>query len=121
MQLAAVMIYAKNLPLMAAFYGETLGLSSVPETRTDTWAEFAAGGVRLALHAIPPHLAADIEILTPPQPREETPFKLIFAVHDPPSEQRRLEALGVTILPRPWTGFDALDPEGNIFHIGAGK
>ena len=120
MRLASVMIYAKDLARMANFYGDTLGLAALPENRTDKWAEFEAGGVRLALHAIPPHIAADIKILTPPEAREETPFKLIFAVDDTPSEQRRLEALGVTILPRPWNGFDALDPEGNIFHIGTG-
>jgi hypothetical protein len=36
--------------------------------------------VRLALHAIPPYIAAQIQITRPPRAREETPLKLLFEV-----------------------------------------
>jgi hypothetical protein len=70
------------------------------------------------LHAIPPEIAADqIEILSPPRQRDNNPVKLMFEVEDVVSERKRLEALGVTILERPWGSCDGIDPEGNVFQI----
>ena len=111
------MIYVKDLSRMAAFYGEVLGLRPVAGSRSDSWAEFDAGAATLGLHAIPPEIASQFEITTPPQPREEYPVKLIFAVKDLDAEQARLEALGVTMTRRPWGSCDGMDPEGNIFQI----
>jgi hypothetical protein len=88
---------------------------------TDTWAEFDAGGVRFALHAIPPEAARQVEIASPPQPREKCPVKLIFEVGDVPAERTRLEGLGIAMVQRPWQGpseaCDGIDPEGNVFQI----
>ena len=77
MRLQLAMIYAKDLPLMAGFYGDTLGLKPIEGSRTESWVEFDAGGVVLGLHAIPSHIADQIEITSPPQVREETPIKLV--------------------------------------------
>ena len=82
MRLQLAMIYVKDLPRMAGFYGDTLGLKLIEATRTESWVEFDAGGVVLALHAIPSHIADQIEITSPPLVREETPLKLVFAVTD---------------------------------------
>ena len=117
MQLGTVMIYAKDLPLMAAFYEQTLGLPAIAETRTEHWVELRAGAVKIALHAIPAHIAAEIKITSPPEAREQTPLKLLFAVPNVAAEAARLKALGVTIFERPWGGCDAMDPEGNIFGL----
>ncbi len=111
------MLYVKDLPGMAAFYGETLGLKAIAETRMDTWVEFESGSANFALHAIPPEIAEQIEILSPPDPRDRNPVKLMFEVENVASERKRLEALGVTILQRPWGTCDGVDPEGNIFQI----
>jgi predicted enzyme related to lactoylglutathione lyase len=111
------MIYVKDLHRMAAFYGDILGLKLIDETRMDTWVEFEAGAAQFALHAIPPQIAHQIQTSSPPQPREKNPVKLIFEVENLVSERRRLEALGVTIVQRPWGTFDGIDPEGNIFQI----
>lgn len=113
------MLYVKDLPRMASFYAGTLGLKAIESTRTESWLEFESG---FALHAIPPHIAAEIEITTPPEVREESPMKVFFAVPDVASERRRLESLGVTIVQRPWSTpsdptFDAIDPEGNVFTL----
>jgi predicted enzyme related to lactoylglutathione lyase len=43
--------------------------------------------------------------------------KLSFEVEDVVSEIERLEALGVTIIKRPWGAYDGVDPEGNVFGI----
>lgn len=111
------MIFAKDLPRMAAFYCETLGLPVVPETRTDHWLELDAGAVGLGLHAIPESIAEGIEIETPPVAREATPVKLVFAADDWEAQCDKLERLGVTVMRKPWGGADCLDPEGNVFHI----
>jgi len=115
MRLQRAMFYVKDLDRMVNFYGETLGLKVIEETRTDNWAEFDAGGTRFALHAIPREIADQIEISSPPTPREKCPVKLTFEVED--AGARRLKPLGVTIIERPWGSCDAVDPEGNIFGI----
>lgn len=119
MQLQCAMLFVKNVPLMATFYEDVLGLKPIGETRTDTWVEFETGSARFALHAIPPELAGQIEISSPPRAREKNPVKLIFAVSDVERERARIEALGVTTLIRPWGACDAVDPEGNVFGIRA--
>jgi catechol 2,3-dioxygenase-like lactoylglutathione lyase family enzyme len=115
MRLNRVILFVKDIDRMAAFYGGALGLRPVEETRTDAWLEFDAGGIRLALHAIPVHIADRIEISSPPRPREETPIKPAFEVDDVTSERRRLESLSVTVRQHAWGGCDAIDPEGNVF------
>jgi catechol 2,3-dioxygenase-like lactoylglutathione lyase family enzyme len=117
MRLHRAMIFVKDLHLMAKFYGDTLGLKALEEARAGSWAEFDAGSARLVLHAIPSHIADQIEISAPPRPREENPVKLIFVVEDVESERARLAVLGITMMPRPWGACDGIDPEGNIFQI----
>jgi predicted enzyme related to lactoylglutathione lyase len=102
---------------MVAFYEMSLGLKPIKETRMDSWAEFDMGGSSFALHAIPAPIASQIEVSSPPQPRESNPVKLIFEVEDLEMEVRRLTTLGLSILQRPWGTFDGIDPEGNIFQI----
>jgi catechol 2,3-dioxygenase-like lactoylglutathione lyase family enzyme len=114
MRLSRAMIYVKDLSRMAAFYADTIGLTPIAEARTRTWAEFDAGGAGFALHAIPAEIAEQIQISSPPQPREETPIKLSFAVPNLAAEVDRLRSLGVTIVERPWGAYDLVDPEGNI-------
>src|SRR5215469_16524594 len=74
-----------------------------------------------SLHAIPAEIAKNIEIASPPTPREEHPVKLIFEVKDVESECARLESLGIQLVRRPWhkpgEACDAVDPEGNVFQI----
>lgn len=117
MRLSRAMIFVKNLDRMAAFYAQALGLKPVDGARTASWAEFEGGGTRLALHAIPPHIAATLEVADPPRAREENPVKLIFEVDDLAAAKAKLQSHGATILERPWGACDALDPEGNVFQI----
>jgi catechol 2,3-dioxygenase-like lactoylglutathione lyase family enzyme len=119
MRLGRAMIYVKDLPRMAAFYGNTLGLKPIEDTRTDTWVEFNAGSATFALHAIPGEIVEAIENSAPALAREMNPVKLIFEVADVASESLRLESLGVPVVHRPWGTCDGIDPEGNIFGISA--
>jgi len=108
---------------MKGFYEQMLGAPPVNTEWMDSWALFDTGGTRFALHAIPPEIARDITISSPPKARETSPAKLIFAVDNVPAERDRLEGMGVPMLPRPWQKAaeecDGVDPEGNIFQISS--
>ena len=120
-RLNRAMIFVKDLDRMANFYALGFGLKPVEGTRTESWAEFEAGGSRLALHAIPSHIEAAIDIQDPPRAREENAIKLIFEVDDLSSAKARLQSQGATFIERPWGAWDGLDPEGNVFQIGQGR
>ncbi len=118
MKLRQAMIFAKDMERMIAFYRDGLGLRLLPETRQDGWVEFDAGGVLLALHAIPAHIAATIDIATPPRAREDTPIKLVFEAADIATARTHLIAHGAVMFePRTSGGCDGLDPEGNVFQV----
>jgi predicted enzyme related to lactoylglutathione lyase len=117
-ELRRVIVFAKDLEAMAAFYRDALGLRPIPSAAGSGWVEFEAGGARLALHAIPAALAAGISIADPARPREDTPIKIVFAVDDVDAERSRLVRAGATMFEvRPWGACDGIDPEGNVFQI----
>lgn len=121
MKLHSALLYVKDLQRMKRFYSEILGSTPTNQDSTDVWATFETGGAGFALHAIPAEIAKNIEIKSPPTPRDAEPVKLVFEVKDVESERMRLESLGVQVLRRPWQKpgemCDAVDPEGNIFQI----
>jgi predicted enzyme related to lactoylglutathione lyase len=121
MRLRSVMLYVKDLKRMTRFYADMLGTEPSNQTWTEAWANFDAGGIRFALHAVSTSIAENIQIASPPVPRENEPVKLIFEVADVESERQRLESLGIQTIRRPWQqpgeACDAVDPEGNIFQI----
>ena len=96
---------------------DEVGVKPVNEKWADEWAEFDLGSARFALHAIPADIAKQIEITSPPKPREKTPVKLTFEVVDVEAERARLASLGATVVQRPWGSWDGVDPEGNDFGI----
>jgi len=117
MQLHWAMLFVRDLERMTAFYREVLGLRPLEDTRLDNWVEFDGDRSRFSLHAIPAETAAGIRIESPPQPRERSPVKLTFAVRDADATLARLAAMGLPVLPRPWGGTEAVDPEGNVFAV----
>jgi len=123
MQLGCAMLFVKDFARMREFYERLLQTSPVNTQWTDSYALFNAGGAQFALHAIPEAAARGIEVSTPPRPREQGAFKLIYCVDDIAAESARLESLGVPLLHREWQNpeesTDAVDPEGNVFQITA--
>jgi predicted enzyme related to lactoylglutathione lyase len=118
MKLRMAMIFAKDLNRMLAFYRDGLGLTPVPDQCGEGWAVFDAGGARVALHAVPPAIARNIEIAEPPQARSETPIKLVFHTEDLEAVALRLAGLGAKLFPPRVSGSrDVVDPEGNIFQL----
>ena len=118
MRLRRALIFTKNIERMTAFYRDALGLIPLPDKSSEGWLEFDAGGVALALHAIPEHIAKDIEIKDPPAAREGTPIKLVFEVPDVEVARINLINHGAVMSePSAWGFCDGTDPEGNVFQI----
>jgi predicted enzyme related to lactoylglutathione lyase len=122
MELRRAMIFVKDMERMTAFYRDGMGLRLLPEATQEGWVEFQAGGSTLALHAIPSHIAKDIDITDPPQAREQTPIKLVFETPDLEAARGHLIAQGAVMHPPRHAGSqagncDGLDPEGNVFQI----
>lgn len=109
------MLFVADLPAMTAFYRDVVGFTPIEETRLDDWVEFDTGETRFALHAIP----SEVGVQPSPAPRETGGCKLILAVDDLVAARERLSAAGVTILDRPWGGWDFSDPEGNVIGVRA--
>jgi predicted enzyme related to lactoylglutathione lyase len=117
-RLSTAVVFAKDMQRMAEFYHDALGLPLVAAPMAPGWLEFDAGAVRLALHALPPRTARQIEITHPPRAREETPIKLLFEVDDLDEVRRRLVHYGATMFEPKTSGVcDGLDPEGNVFSL----
>ena len=102
---------------MTAFYRNALGLLFLAAESAEGWAVFDAGGLKLALHAIPPAIAANIEIADPPDARGETPIKLFFKCDDLDTARAHLLSHGAVMFEPKYGRCDGLDPEGNVFSI----
>lgn len=117
LRLRRTILFAKDMRRMTDFYHDAFGLPVVSANQPG-WVEFDAGGVSLALHDIPPRIAKQTVITTPPRAREETPIKLVFEVENLEAARRHLSAHGATMFePKTWGTCDGLDPEGNVFQL----
>lgn len=121
-RIARVILFAKDIAAMAAFYRDVVGLSPVatPDDSED-WRAFDAGGCQLALHAIPARYAEHIEITTPPEPREGSPMKVAFFAPDVAAAREALVRRGARMGEVQRFGdlvmCDGVDPEGNVFQF----
>ena len=78
--------------------------------------------LQLVLHRIPPHIAADIVVTSPPQRREDVAMKFFLTVPDLDVAAERIAALGGTLFDDRWQGpgftvCNAMDAEGNVFQV----
>jgi predicted enzyme related to lactoylglutathione lyase len=119
---AGALVYAKALDRLSAFYQQVLGMRLLAADGHHHVIESA--DLQLVIHAIPPHIAADIALTTPPQVREDQAIKLFFTVASLATAQAQIEALGGGVFGPvyPGPGFqarNAFDCEGNVFHLRA--
>jgi catechol 2,3-dioxygenase-like lactoylglutathione lyase family enzyme len=108
-------LFVADVTRMQAFYQGVLGLSVL--TAEPGWVRLDAGGVVLALHAIPPGPKPP----EPPPERVDACTKLCFHVDDIEAARAALVAAGVRMRKMNQYGdvafCDGIDPEGNIFQI----
>ena len=119
---AGAIVYAKDIHRLARFYAAVADLEVMHEV--DDHIVLESETVELVVVAIPAATAARIVITTPPQRRENTAFKLAFAVPslaqareaaaatggelNPPGKEWRFQGLRVC---------DGCDPEGNMIQL----
>ena len=117
---AGVVLYALDLERVATFYEGVLGM----ERRVSDANHVAlfSGDFQLVIHAIPAPIAARIVIQSPPEPREETAFRLFFTVASLSQAARTVATRGGELFPHGGKDDgvrvrDGCDPEGNIFQL----
>lgn len=118
---SGALIYAKHLAQLSTFYRELFDMTVL--TADDQHHVIESADAQLIIHAIPSAIADHITITTPPQPREEQAIKLFFTVDtDLATAEQRIVALGGGVFGAIYDGpgfraRNAMDPEGNIFHL----
>lgn len=117
---AGIFIYAKDPDRLAAFYETVLGMTAAH--RTDEMSVLRSPDLQLIVHAMPPHVAAQVVITTPPQLRDSAAIKFFATVESLAAAQDRAHALGGQVFTEQWRGpgfvvRNASDPEGNIFQL----
>ena len=117
---AGAILYAKDLARVSAFYCELLDMRLLHAGPQHHVIESA--DLQLLIHAIPPAIAAGIEIAMPPVPREDTPLKLFFSVPSLVAAADVISRLGGGAVPGEWPGpgfriRHFYDCEGNVFQL----
>lgn len=118
-QQQGLVVFAKNKERVSAFYQQTLNLDLLESASSHD--VLRGQGYEVVIHAIPREYATSIQIATPPEPREDTPFKPTFVVTSLAEARRAAESAGGYLNPdeRAWhfrghVVLDGWDPEGNI-------
>jgi predicted enzyme related to lactoylglutathione lyase len=117
---AGLLIYAKNLASLSRFYQELLSLKVIA---TDSECVVAGNDdVQLVFHAIPTHIASQITISSPPEPRAEQALKPFFTVASLAVAEQQAREFGGFVFGPTWEGpgfvvRQACDPEGNIIQL----
>ncbi len=92
-RLGRVILFAKDVRRLGAFYQDVLGLSVIATDHDpDEWLLLDTGGAELALHRVPDPWNAGLEITDPPQPRHGSPHKAVFVVDDVVATREQLLA-----------------------------
>lgn len=118
---AGLMLYAKDVARLERFYCDIAGMRRLHAD--DHIAVLESADIQLVLHVIPPHIAADITITTPPQRREDTALKFFFTLDGTLDDAgERIAALGGVLFDERWHGpgfvaANAMDPEGNVLQV----
>ena len=117
---AGVLIYAMDLDRMSGFYQRLLAMRLLHQDADHHVIE--SDDMQLILHAIPPHIAKDISIATPPVVREEQAIKPFFTVRTLAEAAAVLAEFGCSMVGPEYPGpgirtRNAVDPEGNVIHL----
>ena len=119
---AGAVVYAKDIHRLARFYAAVADLEVMHEV--DDHIVLESETYELVIVAIPAAVAARIVIKTPPDKREATAFKIVFAVHSLAEAREAAKANEGEVYPsgKEWSfqglrTCDGVDPEGNVFQL----
>jgi catechol-2,3-dioxygenase len=116
---AGAVLFAKDVARLAAFYAQVLAV--VPKHAEAEKVVIEAEDFLLVIHAIPPAVAARVEIASPPALRENMPVKLFLPVRSLAQARLSAQSQGGGMKPAEaeWSAADfracdGFDPEGNV-------
>lgn len=117
---AGVLIYAKNLLSVSAFYEQVLDARVLHAD--DEHRVLQSSDAQLIIHAIPEQYSRSIVVQVPPVAREEQAIKPFFTVPSLATAERIAEQCGGRVWGPVWPGpgmqvRNVCDPEGNIVHL----
>lgn len=119
---AGLVVFAKRVKKLSAFYARTLGLELI---EADLSHQLLRGnGYEVVVHALPAKYAREIQIAKPPVLREDSAMKPSFVVPDLQALRLAVVATGGWLKPEElaWTirghkVLDGCDPEGNVLQF----
>ena len=117
---SGLFIYAKDIVRVAAFYESILGMTR--RHATPDLVVLQGSGLQLVVHALASEIATAVAVSDPPVPRDDAALKFFFTVPSLATAREVAPTLGGMVLSQeyPGRGFrasNAVDPEGNIFHL----
>ncbi len=112
LEMARVILFVRDIKLVAAFYRDTLGLEQkICSDDPKDWQEFVAGNVTIGLH-----------VSDAPKPRRIA-TKIVFYTSDVKTARQQLEArgakLGRVLKAEEFEFCNGTDPEGNPFSVSS--
>ena len=120
-RLAHVFIFTADLERMAAFYAGAMGLTRENSSDAGFVVMRGPNGGDVALHQVPPHILAEIDLASPPRWRDDTALKMTFETDDLDAQRQVILDHGGQAKD-PWSWEDkrfceCTDPEGNVVQI----
>ena len=121
--MSSLVVFSSNIQRLAVFYEIVLDAKPLNEPSGDI--RLVNDRDEVLIHSIPKETAKDIEINSPPTPRENSPLKPVFDVVSLEHALGGVEAMGGVVTSRGFTldGLtrrDVLDPDGNIIQLRCG-
>lgn len=117
---AGLFVYASDMGRVARFYESVAGMRRLHQS--DELVVLQSADIQLLVHRIPPHVARDIVVTTPPRRREDTALKFFLTVPSLDDARSVAAALGGEVFDGHWRGpgfvaCNAMDPEGNVLQL----
>ncbi len=117
---AGVLVYAKDLARLSAFYCHVLG--GTVRAADHEHHVIDTAGTQIVVHAIPAVIAETFAVEVPPVLREDAAFKPFFTVPSLAAAREAAHQHGGGVFEEEWQGpgfvvRNAFDSEGNIFQL----
>lgn len=115
-----VLVYAKDLATLSAFYRRLLDATVLHAD--DEHQVLQTPDVQLIVQALPDAVARTVVVETPPVPREAQAFRPFFTVDSLAAAEPMVDRLGGRVCGPVWPGpglrvRNVCDPEGNLLHL----
>jgi predicted enzyme related to lactoylglutathione lyase len=118
--MSSLVIFSPDVQRLATFYEVVLGARPLREDSGDI--RVVSDRDEVLVHSMPRKAERDIEISTPPAPRDHAPIKPVFEVDSLAVALEGVRATGGVVTERTFlleglVRHDVLDPDGNVVQL----